>query len=81
VPTATPHVGRHDVIVVGAGSAGCTIAARLSEDPVRRVLLLEAGRDDPEGRRLPAPIADASALPPFGEAAYDWGPPTRTSRR
>ena len=41
-----PEILRADYVVVGAGSAGCVVAARLSEDPGVRVVLLEAGPKD-----------------------------------
>lgn len=56
-----------DYLVVGAGAAGCVLAARLSEDPAARVLLLEAGPPDSSPAiRVPA------AMPELFGSAYDW---------
>ena len=57
----------YDYIIVGAGSAGCVLAARLSVDSSVSVLLLEAGpADDADEIRAPA------ALNRLFQTEYDW---------
>ncbi|MGW7269508.1 GMC family oxidoreductase [Streptomyces sp. NPDC054864] len=57
----------YDYVIVGAGSAGCVLAARLSEDPAVRVALVESGpRDRKSEIRIPA------AFPKLFKTACDW---------
>src|SRR5882672_10034852 len=62
-----PMSATYDFIIVGAGSAGCVLAGRLSEDPNARVLLLEAGTArEPMAARVPA------AFSKLFKTRHDW---------
>src|SRR6266566_939695 len=57
----------YDYVIVGAGSAGCVLAARLTEDPDTQVLVVEAGPpDDADEIRIPA------AINLLFKSTYDW---------
>jgi choline dehydrogenase len=58
---------QHDYVIVGAGSAGAVLAARLSEDPNVRVLLLEAG-PEPEADEISIPVAFSALF----KTKWDW---------
>ena len=60
-------------IIIGAGSAGCVLANRLSEDPGSRVLLLEAGGDD-SYIWVKIPVGYLYCI---GNPRTDWGFKTR----
>lgn len=66
--TVSQETSEYDYVVVGAGSAGCVVAARLSEDPATTVLLLEAGGSDEKVDAINIPAAFASLF----KTEYDW---------
>ena len=61
---------RADYIVVGGGSAGCVLAARLTEDPRTRVVLLEAGESDVGRWAMRMPLAWRDT---FMDPRLSWG--------
>jgi len=64
----TRRIQEYDYIIVGGGSAGCVLASRLTEDPERRVLLLEAGPPDRHWR-IAMPAAVGSLL---SSDTFNW---------
>jgi choline dehydrogenase len=57
----------YDYVIIGAGSAGCVLANRLTEDPKIRVLLLEAGQPDKK-KEIHIPVAFSKLF----KTEYDW---------
>ncbi|MEO1494618.1 MAG: GMC family oxidoreductase N-terminal domain-containing protein [Pseudomonadota bacterium] len=62
-------LGTYDYVIVGAGTAGCLLANRLSEDPRNRVLLLEAGKKD-NYHWIHIPVGYLYCI---GNPRTDWG--------
>ena len=60
-----------DYVIVGGGSAGCPLAARLSERAANNVLLLEAGEDYPPGT-VPAELLDSFAATAHANPRFTW---------
>jgi choline dehydrogenase len=66
---STTEHAEYDYVVVGGGTAGCVVAARLAQDPAVSVLLIEAG---PDGRGV-AQIPDPALWTKLRATSLDWG--------
>ncbi|KAH8058157.1 hypothetical protein JL722_6008 [Aureococcus anophagefferens] len=65
----------YDYIIAGGGTAGCVLANRLSEDPSKKVLVLEAGDRGPNSPLVKIPVAILKLF----KSAYDWNFATKPS--